>query len=279
MADEHDINRDADSGSGATIIRHSRGRLDIEVFPNIFVEHTGMLRLDATTLCSDGPGILLHGADRERAQAVADALQAHGEDCTLVPADEVLSAPDPTLIHSGRLTTSGFRPVDAASNEEFAKWEHLIVLALAHVETTRTITESASGNILTQHMPYGGIGGAAGAALGRALSPGGSKSEEKTAQETCLDIIFRKPLRRYRIIAGHFDYGILGDQLHSSSQANVVTLARWFVHAGPRLRTNFDADELMKTGSVEIPSMSRAQFRDLVDWLLNLVRFGIENVS
>lgn len=284
--DHHDEAEDAwedpreKSREGATIIRARYGRLDIEVFPALLAEHAGMHRIDAAKACGEGAGILVDNDDIDKAEALAKALQEHDEDCFVVPAKSIVPLPRARPIHSARLVQSDLGPVDAAGNRESAPWENAIVLAMARVSVEASETQLSPDGPLTRRLPYVGVGGAAGVALGMTLSSGGDlKTVKKSATHTFLDIVFRGPLRRYRIEARQFDYSILGKQLQASSAANIRMLARWFIHAADHMRTHFDTDHLMATGQVRLPSLSVRQFNNLVHWLTNLVYLGAEKTA
>lgn len=185
-------------------------------------------------------------------------------------------SPTARPIRAARLTRDGLGPVDAAGNTEKARWQDAVVLAMTRVSVETTQTKSSPGSLLTQHLPYVGVGGVAGVALGRALSPSsGRETVTKSASHTFLDIVFGHPLRRYRIDARHFDHSLLGEQLQPSSDSNIRVLARWFLHAAGHMRTNFDTQQLMATGQVEPPHLSGHGFNDLVHWLINLARFRV----
>lgn len=273
--DSHEKTRD-----GATIIRLRSGRLDIEVFPALLAEHAGIYRGDAAKVCARGDGIIVDNVDIDKAKALAKALQEHGEDCFVVPASSLVSLPRAKPIHAAHLTRPDLGPVDAAGNRESASWKDAIVLAMAGVRVEASETQTSPDGLLTRRLPYVGVGGAAGIALGVMLSPGGDRQTvKKSATHTFLDIVFRDPLRRYRIEARQFDYSILGKQLQASSAANIRTLARWFLHAAHHMRTHFDTDHLMATGQVRLPSLSVRQFHNLVHWLMNLVYLRDEGTA
>ncbi len=262
---------------GATVIRMRCGRLDIQVFAPLLVEHAGIHRLDAPQVCARGAGILVDNISIDAAEALAEALQEHGEGCFVVPAAFVVPLPRAKPLHAARLTPSDLGPTDTVGQVEQALWRTAVALALARVsvETTQTVPSSAS--LLTRRMRYVGVGGIPGIAIGSALSPStSSKTVTKSGRRTFLDTVFLAPLRRYRVDAGGFDYSILGKQLQGNSEANIQVLARWFLHAAGHMRTNFDTKQLMLTGQVDLPNLSSQGFEDLVHWLINLVRFGDE---
>ncbi len=267
---------------GSTVIRLRLGKLNIETCPPLLVQHAGMLRLEAVTACSHGGGFLVDNLDPARAEAVAAAMQQVGEPCFVVPAAEIVPLPRAVPIHSVRLTRSDLGPTDTVGRQESAPWETAIVLALAGVATEKEERRSRRDqSVLSQRVGTAGaltMGGVAGVALsvaGSALRAAtSSETVHKTEQRVWLDLVFLKPLRRYRIDSGQFDYSLLGEQRAMTGELNIQRLARWFLHAAPQLLTNVDGEQLKQAGKVPLPHLTERAFNETVRWLINLARFG-----
>jgi hypothetical protein len=267
---------------GATVIRLRLGKMNIETCPPLLVQHAGMLRLEAATACSHGGGFLVDNLDPKKAEAVAAALQAVGEPCFVVPAAEVVPLPRAVPVHSVHLTKTDLGPTDTVGREESAPWEVAIVLGLAGVALDQEERRPGRDqSVWSQRVGTAGavaLGGMAGVALsvaGSALRAATStETVHKTEQRVWLDLVFLKPLRRYRIDSGQFDYSILGDQLAMTGDLNVQRLARWFLYAAPQMLTNVDGETLKQAGKVPLPHLAEKPYNEMVHWLINLVRFG-----
>ncbi len=268
--------------SGATVIRLRLGKLNIETCPPLLMEHAGMLQLEAKTACVQGGGVLVDNIDPAGAEALVAALHETGEASFAVPAEQIVPLPRAVPVHAVNLTKTDLGPLDTVGRQEKAPWEAAIVLALGGVaaqkEERRTKGE---GSVLSQPIGTAGafaMGGMAGVALsvsGSAMrSAMSAETVHRTEQRVWLDLVFLKPLRRYRIDSGQFDYSLLGDQLAMGGDANIQTLARWFLYAGPGMVTNIDAVELQEKGKVGLPHLGEKGYNELVHWLINLARFG-----
>lgn len=273
---------DARPRMGATVIRLRLGKLNLETCPPLLVQHAGMLRLEAVTACSQGGGFLADNLDPQRAQALAAALEEVDEPCFVVPAAQVVPLPRAVPVHSAHLTKTDLRPTDTVGRQESALWETAIVLALAGVATEKEERRSRRDqSVLTQRVGTAGavtMGGVAGVALsvaGSALRAAtSSETAHKTEQRVWLDLVFLKPLRRYRIDSGQFDYSLLGKQRAMTGELNIQRLARWFLHAASQMLTNVDGEQLRQTGKVPLPHLTERVYNETVRWLINLARFG-----
>lgn len=244
--------------TGATIIRKRWGRLSLEVFAPLLMEYGRLHKPDATNACGRGGGILADNIEINAAEALAEALRAHGEDCFVVPAAHLVALPRERPIRAARLTRDGVALRDAAGHSESGPWKKGIVLAMAHVSVTTTTTKRSPSSVVSHRA------GPAG---------GGIATKRSSDTRTLADMVFLGKLRRYRISAPAFDYSILRDQLQPRSEDNILALVRQFLGAAPHLRTNFDAQQLASSGETEIPTHSTREFDDVVHWLINLVRF------
>ena len=99
---------------GVTIIRRKSGNLNLEVFAPILIQDLGMPKADATHACARPDGLFLDNIAPSAAQAIADALHAHGEDCLVVPASEIVPLPASRPVHSATLHKDGVTFTDAA---------------------------------------------------------------------------------------------------------------------------------------------------------------------
>ena len=266
--------------TGATIIQSECGRLDIELFPPLLMEYAGMHKPDATRACASEGGLLVDNVDCDVAETLAEVLKAHGEDCFVVPAADVIPLPRERQTHAARLTPSDLGPVDAAGRVEAAPWEKAIALAMGQVAVVDTRVKSADGVLSHRLSAATRMGGVGVVAAGIGSSPGRKTTVKRSRSQVLMDIVFLGKLRRYRIESREFDYKILGDQRQPGSEANIRALARCFLRAAPGMRTNFDAKRLMATGAASIPRYSECDFDETVHWLINMVRFeGAQEVG
>ena len=100
----------------------------------------------------------------------------------------------------------------------------------------------------------------------------------KTFAFIFLGIIFVVPL-----FQGIWEKAVEGESVRAlavfrkiPSEANLRTLARWFLYAAPGMRTNLDREELLATGQAALSEVSEHQLHELTHWLINLVHFGKE---
>lgn len=264
--------RRAKPRTGATVIRLRSGRLDINTCPQILMERAEMYKADAAMLCALGPGILADNLDPKLAAGLASALEAQGEPCFIVPASEIVPLPEPHSITSTRLTKTELQPADVMGKIDRCPWTHALTLTLAHVTVESTETKVASGNPLTRRL---GGPGAMGTLAAASVATGPKRETvKKSSCHAFLDVTFGSPLRRYRIDANRFEYSFLGSQLQQTAEANIQTVARWFLFAAPQVRTNLDREELAEAGHLHLHQLTERQFDDLSHWLLNLARFG-----
>ncbi len=268
--------------TGASVIRLRLGRLDLETFPPLLMEHAGLLKLEAKTVCVQGGGILADNLEPARAQALAAAVQAAGEPCFVAPAGKMAPLPRAVPVHAARPHATDLGPVDQVGRQDKAPWDKAVALAMAGVGVERQERKvSRDDSFLTRRVGTAGamsIGGVAGVAISVsgavARSALSGDTVQKTEERVWLDLVFLHPLRRYRIDSGQFDYSLLGDQLAMTGEANVQTLARWFLHWAPQMVTNVDAAELAAKGRVRLPHLAEKPYNEMVHWLINLAKFG-----
>ena len=263
---------------GSTVVRRRAGRLDLETFAPLFAQALGIYKGDATKLCMQDDPILLDNVEPAKARAVADALTAHGEDCFIVPAADVVPLPRRKPTHALKLTQEEIGFVDAAGGVDSIAWSQAIVLVAGHVPVATTTKKAAPGMGLGRKIS--GV-----AAMGDLVAPGASvliqnamdggaslKTVTTSNAHTWVDLVFLKPLRRFRIDGREFDYSLLGEQRQPGSEANILTLIRWLLCYLPPVRTNIDAEQLKHTGRTALPTYSDHGFNHAVRWLINLVR-------
>jgi hypothetical protein len=263
---------------GVTIIRLHAGRLDLETFADLFIQHLRMLRPEATRVCLQEGGILFDNIAPEVAKALAQDLQAHGEECFLIPAADLVPLPRAKPIHAVSLTEEDVSFADATGHVESVPWGKSIVLALGHVLVEQRTDKVVHRGLLTQNVGMAGaLGGLTGADLAGGLG-GGVKHKMVTTQDErlYLDFVALGPLRRYRIDAGECDYSVLGDQRQLSSVSNLRLLADLLLRHAPQLRTNFDAPQKPTQAATPLPKLSLHGMDAVVQWLVNLVRFHPE---
>lgn len=268
--------------TGATVIRLRLGKLNIETFSSLLAQHAGLLKLEAKTTCVQGGGVPADNLEPQGAEALAAALREAGEPCFVAPAGEMAPLPRAIPVHATRLSATDLGPLDQVGRQEKAPWDKAIVLALAGVGVEREERKiSRDDSILTRAVGTAGamsLGGMAGVALSvsgaAARSAVSADTSHRTEQRVWLDLVFLHPLRRYRIDSGQFDYSVLGEQLAMTGEANVQTLARWFLHWAPGLVTNVNAAGLQGKGRVRLPHLGEKGYNDMVHWLINLARFG-----
>lgn len=266
---------------GLTILRLSNQRLDLEVFPPIFVEILGVLKADATHLCQQESGVFVDNLDPASARKLAAALQERGEECFVVPAAEVVMLPRPYPVHAIEFTKSGLALRGATTTAVQVGFSELTALALAHVAFAE-VKRKTTGNVWTTNVGLGfAVGGVAGAVLASSLGAGStSKLVKSSATHQLLDlaVLAAEPLY-FRIDARQFDYSILGDQVQTSSTANIQTLARWLLTYAPQLATNLNARVLQQTGTTRLPIHSAHGLTSVTCWLLNLAKFGKQPIT
>lgn len=263
---------------GATVIRERSGRLDLEIFAPLVAQHTGLHRAEAAKICQTGYGILVDNIDLAAAEALAAALQAHGEPCFVIPAAFLIPLPRAKAVHGLRLLKTELHLVDAAGHVETAPWDKLLLLAAAHVPVERTVQRIAPDNLFTRRVSYGAValGGAAGAAIAAAggAMTSGPRTKQSSALHTVANIVALHPLRRYEFDGRELDYSVLGAQVQPSSEANARLMIRWLLTVAPQLRCNLDADRLRAGAEVPLPVQSRHDLDAAVHWMINLARFG-----
>ena len=264
---------------GSTLIRRRAGRLDLETFAPLFAQALHVYKGDATKLCMQEDPILLDNIEPEKAQAMLEALLAHGEDGFIIPAAELVPLPRRKPVHALKLTQEEIGFVDSAGGVESVPWGQAIVLVAGHVPFTTTDRKAVVGfGLLGRKLNYGaaaaGLGGGAAVLLQNAIDGGAPVQTVTSASSahTWVDLVFLKPVRRFRIDGREFDYSLLGDQRRPGSEANILTLLRWLLHYLPPVRNNFGAEQLKHTGRTVLPTCSDHGFNHTVRWLINLVR-------
>jgi hypothetical protein len=282
-AEEETADRREQPRTGATVIRLRQGKLEVEACAPLLVRYAGLHRPDAAAVCARAGGMLADNLDPAQASALVAALQALGEPCFAVPAAEVVPLPRAVPIHAAQLSPTDLGPLDTVGRPQEAPWEKAIALVLAAVpvvEAQRKVVHHRAplgGMALAGAVGFGLAGAVAGKALDRALGTE-QRTVSKTDRHVWLDVVFLHPLRRYRIESGKFDYSVLGKQLATTGANNVQTLARRFLAYAPHVRTNVNAAELHKLGSLPLPHLPEKAFNETVHWLINLARFGKEAV-
>lgn len=264
--------------TGATILRLKSGRLDLEVFTRVFVNHLKLIKSEATKLCQQESGILVDNIEPKLAEALAGELRALGEECLVIPAADLMMLPRPYPIHAVKLTRSGLSLRGTSDEWGQIAWDDLAVLALANVafeeQHTRS-TDSVLTRRITPISAMGGVGGVVGAAMAASGALQSRTTTSKTSQvHQLLDLVNTTGEQHYRIDARHFDHSILGDQLGHSSTANILTLCRWLLSYSSKAWTNLDTNQLQQTGACPIPSHSLHGLSDIARWLLNLRKLG-----
>lgn len=257
LDDEDDL---PPSGEGAAVLRFSADPLSVEGFPDVLVAHLGLVRAEAATVCRNAGGILLEDAGAAQAQAIAADLRALGEDCLVVPSSRLISLPRSLPIHSAALTAADLGPTDAAGGRDSAPWQDALAMVMGHVphEEIQTHTRRRLSSLA--------LGGIPGMAVGTSHKT----TTKRASTRVLLQIVFDDPVRCYEINSREFDYSLLGAQLQPNSEANIQALARWFLHACPGLRVNFDHDRLLQTGRAELPLSTPKGLNQTARWLVNL---------
>jgi hypothetical protein len=267
--------------TGASVLRLRSGRLDVATIAPLLVQHLGMSRFEAATLCAHGSGIFVDNIDLTPAQALAEAMQQRGEPCFTVSAAELVPLPRAVPIHAAHLTAGDLGPLDTVGRQEKAPWDKAVALALAEVAVVEQQRPGATGGGSRPGRAV--VAGAVGLGTASYLASkigsataGPAHTTSKPAQRVWLDLVFLHPLRRYRIDSSQFDYSVLGKQLATTGAANIQTLARWFLTYAPQMRTNLNAKALQRLGQVPLARMNAKTLNETVHWLLNLARFGKE---
>ncbi|HEY3396969.1 MAG TPA: hypothetical protein VGM19_04845 [Armatimonadota bacterium] len=269
--------------TGATLLRLRQGHLDIEVFPPLLMKLAGLYRPDAARVCAEGSGILLDNLDPTALEAVARALREHGEPCFVVPAAALVPLPPEHPVAHGQILKDELELRDTAGKPHGGPWNKAIVLALGELVTETQQVKHRTGSILNAKMGYGAMMGsvsgglALGAVLGGVAAGGGTRDTvTHTSRDLTLDLVFLEAPRRYRIESGHFDYSLLGEQRAATGEANLRTLARWFLYTAPHMATNVDRELLLAGQRPPLPRLHGPGFDGMVRWLINLVRFRKE---
>jgi hypothetical protein len=255
--------------TGATVIRLRSGRLDLNTCPQVLREQGHLDHPDAAMLCAHGPGILADNLEPVRARDLAAALTAAGEPCFVVAAADVVDLPEAVVIASARLTHAELHLVDRKGAAYSCPWDQARTLIVAHVH--QDPPSPGGGDLLRRHRSGSEVVGEFTLHLD---DPVYRQATLNAASHGYLDLTFTRPLRRFRVDSQHFDFSLLGNQLQPTAEANLLNLARWFLHGAPHLRTNLDAERLLATCHAHLPQVSKRHFDDLSHWLLNLVRFG-----
>lgn len=264
--------------TGSTILRLKSGRLDLEVFPRVFVNRLGLLKSEATKLCQQESGILADNSEPKLAEALADDLRELGEECVTMPSADLIMLPRPYPVHAARLTRSGLCLRGTSEEWRQVAWEELAVVALGNVAFEEQHTRSTDSLLTRRITPIsamGGVGGAVGAAMAATGALQSRTSTTKSSQlHQLLDVVGASGEQYYRIDARHFDYSILGDQRGNSSTANILTFCRLLLSYAPKAWTNLNTIQLQQTGACPIPSHSLHGLADIAKWLLNLRKLG-----
>ena len=247
---------------GVTIIRRKSGNLNLEVFAPILIQDLGMPKADATHACARPDGLFLDNIAPSAAQAIADALHAHGEDCLVVPASEIVPLPASRPVHSATLHKDGVTFTDAAGKTAEESWNSGLAVAVGHVVVEVEELKQVHRSLINQQFTSRGV-------------PVGPQKELflRTGPQTepLISVVFADLSRAYRIYARAFDYEALGDQRKEDSADNFMTLARWLLFAMPHSRTNIDAPALEQTGTTALPEYpSEVVFHGVTHWLINL---------
>lgn len=264
--------------TGSTILRLKSGRLDLEVFPRVFVNRLGLLKSEATKLCQQESGIVVDNVDPKLAEALATDLRGLGEECVTMPAAEVIMLPRPYPVHAVRLTRSALCLRGTSEEWRQVAWDDLAIVALGNVAFEEQHTRSTDTLLTRRIAPIsalGGVGGAVGAAMAATGALQSRTTTTKSSQlHQLLDLVNSTGELYYRIDARHFDYSLLGDQRGNSSSANILTFCRWLLNYSPKAWTNLNTKQLQQTGTCPIPSQSLHGLTDIAKWLLNLQKLG-----
>lgn len=259
---------------GVSVLRRRNTRLDLETFTPLFVRHLQVPKFEATKLCQLPSGLLLDNIEEALAERVAEELRSLGEDCLVVPAAKIISLPRPYPVHAMRLSKTGLE-VRSATNDWYGlRWQDLTCLAMgqAAFEEVKRTTRGLLTRRITSPAAMGEIGVST---IATAIAPRSNVSVSKTStQHQLLDFVSLVPLAYCRVDARHFDYSLLGDQIQSSSTANVLTLARWLLTYAPQMQSNIDTERLKQTGATGIPNVDLHGLSEIAAWLANLKELG-----
>jgi hypothetical protein len=259
--------------TGSTILRLHNTRLDLETFAPLFVRHLQAPKFEATKLCQLPSGLLLDNIEPALAEAVAQDLRTHGEDCLVVPAIKVVSLPRPHPVHAMQLSRTGLAVRSATDDWYSLRWEDLTCLAMGQAAVEQ-VKRTTKGMLTRRITAPGSLGGDPLSTVASALAPRSNVSVSKTSsQHQLLEFASLVPLACCRLDARHFDYSILGDQLQSSSTANVLTLARWLLTYAPQMKSNVDTERLKQTGTTALPNVDSHGLTEIASWLANLRQF------
>jgi hypothetical protein len=245
---------------GATVMRRRGGEIDAPTVASILVKRLGIPKLDALEACTRGGGILADNVDPAAAEGLAADLKALGEDCIVVPAGEIVTLSGRRAVHAAHLTHTEAAFVDADGHATEAPWSQGVALVAGAVGVMETELEEHPVSVWRERINL----------VGLPVPRSEAWEVTKTETEELVDVVFTAPLRWYRINARQFDFSILGQQEQPGSDANIHTLARWLVYAMPHVRTNFDNEQLLKTGQLPLETYPEHHFRNVLSWLTNL---------
>ncbi len=218
-----------------------------------------------------GWGLVAEPSAAEDAEALAADLSAAGQPAVAVPVSLIEEVPPAVSVTKADLSGDGFDILSGRGNaaHERLLWSHLSVLSAGVVIESglKTVTEGLS---LAEKSVRLGVTMATGLPLlGR---KGKTRQVSQEKRTPFIELIFRAPARRVRILADGFDYAALGEQMSYSAELNFRALTAALAARTPGcLRGRGARAVLAKAPSGELAYESFADVEREERWLATLV--------
>jgi len=205
---------------------------------------------DAAMAVRRARGILLDGAGRGEAEALAAGLAAEGVVARAVPSSSVQAPPQAFALTRAAPLPDGLHVAPAGESGAVVPWGRVRLLALGPwKETVR------GGKVKVEEGPSAGqMALRAGVMLGTGLPIGLGKKKtrevvvEKTEFRILLDVVLRGPAERRRIHAEKFDWSGLGPLMAFAAHANVRAMVGEILRLAPAAGRSPGVDLLLAGG-------------------------------
>lgn len=250
-----------------SVLLHRSGDLRRPEFAKSLSRFKGIPLQDAALQARRSWGFAGEGLDKGPAEELARILDAEGLKALALPSNLVEELPEARLVARAELAQDGFRVFFKDGRGESLPWGALALVAAAAFDQPPD-TKRRSG--VKEKKGLGFLGGT------EAISPLSGERHERTSG-TASDVLFyleislRKPIRRFRIDAQHFDYACLEEGMGLDALGNFRKLLERLTREAPESLRNHGARCLAK-GS-PLSHMGYESLKDLdreVRWLLTL---------
>ncbi|MBI3549143.1 MAG: hypothetical protein HY078_08905 [Elusimicrobia bacterium] len=185
-------------------------------------------------------GIVAESLSEAVAKNLAAKLLSAGLDATILPKNLLEDLPEPLLTCKAEWDDASLHLLPKSGERVTLAWTRLALIATtSYREVIRKTVKGQEGPSIAQKAASLGLS----MATGLPINIGGKAREVEKVQETTepiffLDLCERKPLRRFRIDFGDFNYACLGSRMGYSSVSNFRALVETIAAKAPSAARN-----------------------------------------